>query len=149
MGFEERTDLLGQSRVSPGARGFQLLYLAVDLFERFADRPHQVGNGLLAQFQIAAGGFLGTFQGRLGQVQERLVVALQCLGRERLEGVGELLPGIIQGGLQFLVLLFLVLQALVQDSPIRLPLRLGALVGLAGRRPEQHPGQQHADRHAE
>jgi hypothetical protein len=99
--------------------------------------------------QVAAGAFLGTLQGRLGQVQERLVVALQRLRGERLESVGELLPGIVQGGLQFFVLLLFVLQALVQDSPLRLPLGLGALVGLAGRRPDPHPDQQHAERQTE
>ncbi len=76
LAIEQRADLLDQSRIGPGAGGLQVLNLAVDFFQRFADRPHQVGDSLLPQIQIAAGGFVSMFQARLGQVQKRLVVAL-------------------------------------------------------------------------
>jgi len=149
LSFEQRADLLGQSGICSGARRLHFVYVAIYLCQRFANRPHQVGYSLLAEFQVAAGALLSSFQRRLGQIQERLVVGLQGLGRQSLEGVGQLLPCVIQGRLQFLVLPIFVLQALVQDSPLRLPLGLGAVVGLAGRRPKQCPGQQHTQRDPE
>jgi hypothetical protein len=149
LGLEQCADLLGQSGISPGAGGLQVLDLAIDLGQRFADGPHQVGDSLLAQRQIATGGFLGMFQAGLGEVQEGLVVGLQGFGRKRLESVGELLAGVIKGGLQILVLLLLALEPLVEDGALRLPLGLGALGGQVRGWPEQYPGGEHTERKSE
>ena len=147
--LEQRADLFRQSGISPGPCGFQILDPAIHLFQPFTDRPHQIGNGLLAQVQIAAGGCLGTFERGLSEVQEGLVVALQGLGGERLEGFGQFLARVLQRGLQFLILLFLTLEPFCEDSFFGRPFRLGAFSGLARGRPEQDPGQEHPYRQSE
>ena len=100
--LDQAAHLLAEPGIGSGARLLQFLDLVVHLVERFAHRGHQIGDGLLAQFQIAAGTLLGLGQGGAGQLQEGLAVARQRVGGERLEGVGELLPRVFQQ-CQFLV----------------------------------------------
>src|ERR1017187_9657954 len=68
----------------------------VYLVERFAHRGDHVGDGLLAQFELAAGGLLGLGESRAGQFEEGLAVAGEGVGGEGLEGIGELLPGVFE-----------------------------------------------------
>src|ERR1039457_645650 len=89
-------------RLRTGLGFLEFLDLVVPLVERFAPRGHHVGDGLLAQFQIAARGLLSLGQGGAGQFQEGLAVAGEGVGGERLEGVGELLPRVFEER-QFLV----------------------------------------------
>jgi hypothetical protein len=60
--------------------------LGIDFVERIADRSHQLDDGLLAPFQVAARGLLSLCEGGTGQVEEGLVVARQGVGGERFEG---------------------------------------------------------------
>ena len=86
LGIEQSAHLFVQRGVSAGARLLQFLDLAIDLFERGAHRRHHVGDGLLAQVEIAAGGLLGLRQRRLGHVEKGLIIARQRVGGERPEG---------------------------------------------------------------
>ena len=94
--LDQAAHLLAESGIGSGARLLEFLDLMVDLVERFAHRGHHVGDGLLAQFQIAAGGLLGLGEGGAGQFQEGLAIAGQGVGGERLEGVGELLSRVFE-----------------------------------------------------
>ena len=58
----------------------------------------------------------------------------------------ESLSRVVQGGLQFAVLLLAILEPFVQDRPFRFPLGFGAFVSLPGRRPEERPCQHHPQR---
>ena len=90
LGFHQRLDLLGQAAVGPGPGLFHLVDLRVHLLQRFFDRLDEFLDRLLAFFQVALGRFLELLQRGLRQFEERLVVALQGLGGQGLEGVGQL-----------------------------------------------------------
>ena len=96
LGFDQAAHLLVESGIGSGARLLQFLDLVVHLVERFAHRGDHVGDGLLAQFQIAAGGLLGLGEGGAGEFQEGLVVTREGVGGEGLEGIGELLPRVFE-----------------------------------------------------
>ena len=94
--FNQAAHLLVESGIGSGASLLQLLNLVVHLVERFAHRRYHVGDGALAQFQIAAGGLLGLGEGGAGEFQEGLAVAGEGVGGKRLEGIGELLPRVFE-----------------------------------------------------
>ena len=96
LGFDEAADLFVERGIGTGAGFLQFLDLGVHLVERFADRRYQLGDGVLAQLQIAAGSLLSLGEGGAGEFQEGLVVARQGVGGKRLEGIGELLPRVFE-----------------------------------------------------
>jgi len=63
LGIEQTAHLFVERGVSSGASLFQFLDLGIHLVERGAHRRHHVGDGLLAQVQIAAGGLLRLREG--------------------------------------------------------------------------------------
>lgn len=65
--------------------------MALEPLERFAHRFDELVDGLLPLVEVAARRCLEAFQRGAGQFEEGRVVALQRLGREGLEGVGEFL----------------------------------------------------------
>ena len=61
-----------------------------------ADRLDEVGDRLLARLELAGGALLELAQRGPGQIEKRLTVALQRLGRQRREGLAQLLLGVAE-----------------------------------------------------
>ncbi len=84
--LREAAHLFVQRGVRAGPRLLQFLDPGIHLIERGPHGRHQVGDGALAQGQLAPRRLLGLRQRGPGQVQERLIVARQRVGRQRFEG---------------------------------------------------------------
>jgi hypothetical protein len=83
-----RLDLLGKPGVGADTALFDFLNLAIDFVQRFTDRLDELFDGLLPVLEIALGLDLVLLERLLGEVEKDLVVALERLGRKRLESVG-------------------------------------------------------------
>ena len=88
--------MLEERGVSTEARLLHLLHLATQLGELLAHGRHHLGDGLLTLIEVAARALLELFHGEPGLVEEVLPIALQCLGRERLEGLEKLRASLLQ-----------------------------------------------------
>ena len=82
----ERRDPLQQLRAGLEPPALGLLDLAIDLIQRFRDRREQVLHRLFAGVDIGGRLRAGFAQTGFGEIEKRLVVGLQGLGRQRLEG---------------------------------------------------------------
>ena len=89
-------ELLASAGVRALARLLQLPQLPVELPQAVAHRREQLGDALLAPLQVAARALLVLLQAGPGQRQERRARFAQRLRRERLEGVGEPRPRVLE-----------------------------------------------------
>ena len=89
-------DLLNESAVGGEAFFFDFPDSSVHFEEGFVNGFDELGDGLLAFFQIVAGGFLMVLPGGLGQIEEGLVVVLEGFCREGFEGIAQLLAGFLE-----------------------------------------------------
>ena len=96
LDFEQRAHPRRQSLVGPGAGAFEFDDAFVHLVEGFAHGAHHRVDGFLALVEVALGYLLEAAQGGLREVEEALVVAAQGLGTQRLEGIGEFVPRVLQ-----------------------------------------------------
>ncbi len=98
LGRGERAELLGEGGVGGAAGLLDLADTDIDFLEGIANRFHQRVDGRLAFVEVAPGALLELGERGLGQLEEGLVVALQGVGREGLEGVGEARLRILKRG---------------------------------------------------
>ena len=136
-GFGEIAQLLVQAGVGVDARALDLAELAVDFRQRLFDRLHERVDGLLPLVEIALRALLELAELGGGELQERLARAVERLGGERFELVGQL--GVRVGDERELVLggFLLLLGARLQRREL--------FAGLAAFR----PGDREPDRDAE
>ena len=83
--------MFAQFRVRPHARLFQLDDLVVDLFERLLQRFDQLVDRGLPAFEVASCRFLKLFEVLPREIEKRLVVVAQRIGRQRFERVRQFL----------------------------------------------------------
>src|SRR5258706_16477135 len=86
MRVSERPELLVEFRTGAGSLLLDFLQLAIDPSQRILEGLHEIGNRLVSPVHIDARGLLKLSKLGLGEVQERAVVAFECLVRERREG---------------------------------------------------------------
>ena len=88
-GRVERRNPLHQLRAGLDAAPLGFLDFAIDLAERLRHRREQVLDGLLAIVDVGRGRRAGIAQTRFGQIEKRLVVALERRVAQRTEGVAQ------------------------------------------------------------
>ena len=128
LGIQQRLDLFGQAAVGPGPGLLHLRDLRVHLLQRFFHRFDHLLDRRLAFFQVALGRVLKLLQRCLRQVEKRLVVALQGLGGEGFEGVGQLFLRVVQHAQLFLSLFSLLIQGRGELHEFGLQFRFGRLL---------------------
>src|SRR6266480_6355995 len=85
MRVSERPELLVEFRAGAGPLLLDFVQLAIDPSQRILEGLHEIGDRLVPSVQIDARGLLKLSKLGLGEVQERAVVAFECLVRERRE----------------------------------------------------------------
>jgi len=83
--------LFAQLSIRRRARLFELADFVVDLFQRLLQRFYQLVDRALTLVEIPASCFLKLFEVLACEIEKRLVVVSERIGRERFECVGKFL----------------------------------------------------------
>ena len=92
----QRAKLFGQRRRAADAVLLDLLQLDVDFAERLLERLDEILDGFVPAVEVHSGRLLELGERRLRQIQERLVVPPERVGRQRRECLAQFLFRVLQ-----------------------------------------------------